>query len=197
MTSTPKVISVLGRPGCGKGTQIEIIAKREGFSTVKTGEMLRERAEKEDFIGGKIKETLERGGLIPTPLVFHLWMPRLIEFYSSGKEGIIFDGNPRKLYEAYMLEEVLEMFGWRDNFCAFHLKISEEEAQRRLKERKRSDDKEEEIKERMAWFKEEVEPVISYYREKGVLIEIDGERTVEEVDKDIYKKLNNFFESSR
>ncbi len=192
MTEKPKIISVIGRPGCGKGTQIELIAKREGFSTIDTGDMLRQRAKENDFIGKKIKETLERGGLIPTPLVFYLWMPKLIEFHKEGKKGIVFDGNPRKLYEAHMLDEVLEMFGWKDGFRAFYIKISEEEAYRRLEKRKRGDDKKEKIERRLAWFKEEVEPVVEYYREKGLLMEINGERSVEEVDKEIEEKLRVF-----
>ncbi len=184
----PRIISLIGRPGSGKGTQIDMIARDFSFAVINTGEMLRERAKKNDFIGDKIKDTLNSGGLIPTPLVFSLWMPKMAEFYKKNLPGIVFDGNPRKLYEAYMLEEVFEMFEW-NNFSAFHIKITEEEAHKRLKKRRRSDDTEEEIKKRLEWFKEEVEPVIDYYKEKGVLIEIDGEQSIEKVKEDIKKEI--------
>lgn len=189
----PKVISIIGRPGCGKGTQLGIIAKRGGFSVINTGEMLRKRAEKEDFIGKEIKKTLSKGGLIPTPLVFYLWMPKLIKYHEDKVKGVMFDGNPRKLYEARMLEEVMDMFGWKENFCACYIKISEEESYKRLKKRKRSDDKEKEIESRLQWFKDEVEPVIAYYRDKNVLVEVNGEQPVEKVDKELQEKINNFF----
>lgn len=120
----PKIISIIGRPGCGKGTQLKIIAKEEGFAVINTGEILRKRAEKKDFIGKEIKKTLARGGLIPTPLVFYLWMPRLISYHKKKVKGVMFDGNPRKLYEAYMLEEMMEMLGWKENYCACYIKIS-------------------------------------------------------------------------
>ncbi len=188
-----KIISIIGRPGCGKGTQIGILKKRNGFSVINTGEMLRKRAEKEDFIGGKIKASLKRGGLIPTPLVFYLWMPRLIEFHKKQVKGVLFDGNPRKLYEAHMLDEVMDMFGWQNNFCACYIKVSEKEAQLRLGKRGRSDDNKEEIKERLRWFKKEVNPVINYYKKKGVLLEINGEQSVEEVDRELREKINDFF----
>lgn len=185
----PKIIFFVGRSGCGKGTQIEFLKKETGFSLVNTGELLRKRAENEDFLGKKIKEIMSKGGLIPTPLVVLIWMPLLVEFFEKGVSGIIFDGNPRKLYEGYMLEEVFNLFGWKD-ITFYHLKISEEEARKRLFKRGRNDDIEEDIKERMNWFKDEVEPVINHYREKEMLIEIDGEQSIENVWKDIKENLN-------
>jgi adenylate kinase len=185
----PKIIFFVGRSGCGKGTQIDFLKKETGFALVNTGDLLRKRAESEDFLGKKIKEIMLKGGLIPTPLVFSVWMPLLVEFYEKGVSGIIFDGNPRKLYEGYMLEEVFALFDWED-VTFYHLKISEDEARKRLLKRGRNDDIEEDIKERMDWFKKEVEPVINHYREKGLLIEIDGEQSIENVWKDIKENLD-------
>ncbi len=184
----PKLISLIGRTGSGKGTQIKMVASDFGFAVINTGEMLRERAKENDFIGVKIKDTLNSGGLIPTPLVFSLWMPKIVEFYKKDLPGIVFDGNPRKLYEAYMLEEVFEMFKWGE-LSVFHIKITEEEAHKRLEKRGRSDDTKEEIKKRLEWFKEEVEPVIDYYKKKEALIEINGEQTIEDVNRDIKKEI--------
>ncbi len=190
----PVVIFFLGRPGSGKGTQIKQFIKDTGFDVVKTGELLRERAKKEDFIGKKISETLLKGGLIPTPIVFLLWIPLLLNLYEKKTKGVVFDGNPRKLYEAYMLEEVFEMFGW-ERFVAVHLKISEKEVFKRLKNRKREDDKEEEVKERLRWFKRDVLPVISYFQKKGKLVEINGEQSVEEIRKKLNSKIKRFIKS--
>ena len=183
-----KVIFFLGRPGSGKGTQIKYLKEKTGFEVIETGELLRKKSLEDDFLAKKVKETLGRGGLIPTPLVFLIWMPRLVDFREKGVKGVIFDGNPRKFYEAKMLEELFEMFEWNDIY-ALHLNISPQEAKERLLLRKRSDDNEKDINARLEWFEEEVMPVINNYNKKNSLIEINGEQSVEMVWKEIQEKL--------
>lgn len=187
----PKIVFFLGRPGSGKGTQIKLLAEKTDFEVINTGDLLRERAEKDDFIGKKIKETLLNGRLIPTPLVFLLWMPVLLGFREKGVKGVIFDGNPRKLYEGCMLEELFEMFGW-DEVMVLYLEISEDEVHKRLEKRGRDDDNKKEIEERLKWFREDVEPVVKYYFEKGMLLKINGEQSVEKVRKEIEEKTKSF-----
>ncbi len=183
-----KIISFLGKPGSGKGTQINYLQEKTGFKVINTGELLRARAENSDFIGIKIKECLEKGALIPTPMVFLLWMPLLIEFQEKNIQGIIFDNNPRKLYEAKLLEEVFNMFEWSD-VSVVYLKISDKEVYKRLLKRKRSDDTEENIRARLDCFQEEVMPIINFYQNQKKLIEINGEGTVEEIKEEIDKKV--------
>ena len=184
-----KLVSFIGRPGCGKGTQAEQIIKKTKWEPIYTGKLLRARAKKNDFMGNKIEEALSQGRLIPTPMVFNIWMPKLIEFKKSGTvEGVLFDGNPRKLYEAKMLDEVFEIFEWED-FTPIHIDISRKESKRRLLERGRADDHEEEIERRLAWFETDVKPVLDYYRERGILKTVDGEKSIEEVQEDIVKIL--------
>ncbi len=184
-----KLVSLIGRPGCGKGTQAKIIVKKTNWEPIYTGKLLRERAKRDDFMGEKIKKALSEGRLIPTPVVFNIWMPKLIEFKKTeSTEGVLFDGNPRKMYEAKMLEEVFEMFEWPD-FTPVHIDISREESQKRLLKRGRGDDKQEEIDRRLSWFESDVRPVLDYYRKKGILETVDGEQTIEEVQKDIVKIL--------
>ena len=107
-------------------------------------------------------------------------------------KGIIFDGAPRKVYEAQMLDEVFEMFNWKGRFRICHIKISDKEARKRLLLRKRHDDNPSAIKERLAYFKEEVEPMLRYYKKNNMLIEINGEQSVEAVHKEIMRKLKSF-----
>ncbi len=183
-----KIISFLGKPGSGKGTQINYLKEKTDFEIIRTGDLLRKRAEESDFMGEKIKECLSKGGLIPTPVVFLLWMPLLIEFRQKNIKGVIFDNNPRKLYEAKLLEEVFNMFEWSD-VSAIYLKISDKEAYKRLLKRKRSDDTEENIRARLDCFQEEVMPVINFYQDQKKLIEINGEGTVEEIKEEIDKKV--------
>jgi len=176
-----EIISFIGRPCAGKGTQIELLKKKTGFPVMSTGEMLRERAKKDDVLGRKIKDAFQEGKLHPTPVVFSLWMPFFLETKESDAEGVIMDGNPRKLYEAWMLEELFEFLDWKDCWRVFYINIKEEDAYERMKKRAREHDSEEEIKSRLQWFNAEIVPVIDYFKEKGSLVEIDGEGTVEEV----------------
>ncbi len=185
-----KVIFLIGRPGCGKGTQLKFLTEKTGFSVVRTGEMLREKAKEDNLVGRKVAKSLSEGGLIPTPVVFSLWMPLMLRFNEDRVKGVIFDGNPRKLYEAHLLEELFLMLEWESPY-AIYINISEEEALERLKKRGRDDDREEDIKERLGWFKEEVLPVRDYYFKKDKLIEINGEQSVEEVFKEIEEKTKD------
>jgi len=191
-----KVIIVLGKSGSGKGTQVEVLAQKHGFKIISSGSLLRKRAEQNDFVGKKIAEILDRGGLIPTPIIFHLWLHELegAREAESGVKGIIFEGSPRKLYEAYLLQEALEFYQLTGNMQVLHLDISDKEALQRLLARGRSDDKEDLILERLRWYKEEVMPAIFYYKEKGNLIEIAGERSKDKVQEEIAEKLKDFLE---
>lgn len=185
-----KIVSLIGKAGCGKGTQIEEIVEKTGWQPISTGKFLRERAEKDDFIGNKLDQALTKGKLIPTPIVFNIWMPRLIQFRTDNvTEGVIFDGNPRKLYEAKMLEEVFDFFEWSDEFLPIYIDISDAEAKRRLLQRGRTDDNKEEIERRLGWFKTEVQPVLDYYQEKGILQIVNGEQSVADVQHDIFQIL--------
>src|SRR3989338_2489783 len=186
-----KVIIVLGKSGSGKGTQAEMLAKEHSFKIISSGSLLRARAEQNDFVGKGIAEILDRGGLIPTPIIFHLWLHELEKIREAGDEvkGIIFEGSPRKLYEAYLLDETLWFYNLEKNMRVVHLDITDEEAMKRLLARKRYDDTEAAIRERLQWYKAEVVPAVEYYREKGRLVEINGEQSVEAVHQEIVEKF--------
>ncbi len=190
MQESPNIFFLVGRPGSGKGTQLSFLKEMTGFDVVKTGDLLRERAEKKDIVGEKTKEVLSEGKLIPTPIVFSLWMPLIIDLLGKNTKGLIFDGNPRKLYEAHMLEELFSMLDFKEPI-ALYVRISEEEACERLLKRGREDDREKDIKERLRWFKEEVMPVVDYYSKKDRLIEVNGEQSPEAVWREIEKKIKH------
>ncbi len=179
------IISIIGRPCAGKGTQIDLLEKKTSFPVMRTGLLLRERAKEDDLLGRKIREVYQKGLLHPTPIVFSIWTPFLLNVKESSAKGVIFDGNPRKLYEAHMLEELFEVLDWKDSWRVFYLDISEKEAYERMKKRGREYDSDEEIKRRLEWFDKEVSPVIDYFEKKNALVRIDGRGTVEEVWKDV------------
>ncbi|MBI2574152.1 MAG: nucleoside monophosphate kinase [Candidatus Wildermuthbacteria bacterium] len=187
-------IAILGRPGSGKGTQAELLEKKFELKHISTGALLRKRGEQDDILGKTIKSVLEQGKLIPTPITFMLWMPELEALLKDGGEwqGVLFDGSPRKLHEAQMLDDTLELYGWSDRFCVLNIAISEEESMKRLLKRGRSDDEEQDIRERLNWFKTSVEPVLDHYRAKGKLIDVDGGQSVDAVHEEILSKLGAF-----
>ncbi|MBI4122767.1 MAG: nucleoside monophosphate kinase [Parcubacteria group bacterium] len=186
----PYLIVILGRPGSGKGTQAALLEKKFKFEHLSTGALLRERNKHRDFVGRTLKKVMNVGGLVPTPLVFQLWMPRLERFRHDKKfKGVILDGSPRKLYEARMLDEALDFYGWGQNMIVLNLIISPEEAMKRLLKRDRHDDDRDDIKRRLAWFRIEVIPVLRFYQRKDIRVDIDGERSVETIHKDILRKL--------
>ena len=186
-------LSILGKPGCGKGTQAELLEKKFRFEHISIGALLRKRIKKNDFIAKRLREIMETGGLVPTVSVFQLWMPRLEHLKKQNKfQGVVFDGSPRKLYEAQMLDELLTLYKWDKNFKVLYLVISNKEALRRLQKRGRFDDDKKEILYRLEVFKKEILPVISHYRKRKVLLEINGEQSRENVHREIMKKMKNF-----
>lgn len=189
-TKRPVFFILLGRPGSGKGTQADLLEEKFGLEHISTGALLRKRAEDRDYVGERLHAIIDSGGLVPTPLVFQLWMPALERLRDEeGLKGILFDGSPRKLYEARMLEEVMDFYGWGENIVALNIDISREEAMRRLLKRGRHDDDKDDIERRLEWFESEVVPVIEFYRSKGVLLDINGAQAVKDVHKEILSKL--------
>ncbi|MBI2587775.1 nucleoside monophosphate kinase [Candidatus Azambacteria bacterium] len=177
---------ILGRPGSGKGTQAEILTKKYGFEWIQTGALVRKFAEGESFAARKVKAEAERGDLTPSWFVSLLWLQRLIETPETSR--VLFDGSPRKIWEAELLDEVLEWFE-REMLRTLLIDISVDEAKKRLTLRGRIDDATEKVERRLALFDQELVPVIGHYEKKGVLIRINGEQSVEEVAKEIAEKL--------
>lgn len=190
-TSKPFFLIILGRPGSGKGTQADLLEEKFGLEHISTGQLLRERAKDRDFVGTKLHEIMDTGKLVPTPLVFQLWMPALEALHDNKEKlnGVLFDGSPRKLYEARMLTEVLEFYEWEGNVKALNIEISPKESMKRLLKRGRHDDDRDDIQRRLDWFGKEVMLVLDFYRKRGLLIDINGEQSIEDVHREVLKKL--------
>jgi len=194
MDKKPLIIILLGKSGSGKGTQVNLIAEKYGLKKIGSGELLRQRKKQEDFSGSKISTVIDNGGIIPTPVIFKLWMDKLEEFKKGSEfEGIIFDGSPRKIKEAYLMDEAIEWYEWNENVKVILIDISDEEVVKRIASRAgledRPEDSPEGIKKRLAWFEAEVVPVINYYKENNRLITINGEQSIEKVFNDIENSI--------
>ena len=186
----------IGRSGCGKGTQIEMLMKllkekdpEREILYIYTGQEFR------NFIQGpsatqKISKSIyDSGGLMPEFLTVHMWVKPLVEKY-KGNKHIIFDGTTRKFHEAGVLHS---MFGFYklEKPWVINIGISAEEAVKRLLKRERQDDNEADIRKRLGWYETDVAPTIEFYRDNPNynFLYVDGEKSPEEVHLDIAKKM--------
>ncbi|MCB0314875.1 MAG: nucleoside monophosphate kinase, partial [Calditrichaeota bacterium] len=111
-------------------------------------------------------------------IVLHLVEQRLQE--ADCQSGFILDGFPRTIPQATGLETILQRRG-DESIRVLYLAVSDDEMTRRLLGRGRADDTEETIQNRIATFHEQTDPLVEYYQEKGVLIRVNGEQSIEEV----------------
>ncbi|MBU6321472.1 MAG: nucleoside monophosphate kinase [Patescibacteria group bacterium] len=169
----------VGKPGCGKGTQAKRLAEVTGWPMFSSGGLLRALEEEDTPIGRRLKKQLAEGTLSPHWLAMYLYLKSL--FSIDTKQSAIFDGFNRKVPEA---ELIVDSLSWLErSFSIILIKISDEEAHRRIEGRSqggaRSDDHV--VAERLAAFYEHTEPAIEIFRDAGVLLEIDGEQSPEAV----------------
>ncbi len=183
-----KTIFLIGKPGCGKGTQGKLLSEKTGWKTVSSGVLFRTIAAEETPIGRKVKSEIDSGLLSPPWFAMYLYLKTL--FAVGEQEGIIFDGFNRKVREADL---VIDSLHWLNRpFVVLNLVISDEEMRTRLEKRKelenRADDSA--IEERMNEYHEHTEPSIEIFRNAGVLIDINGEQSREAIAAEIDQALN-------
>ncbi len=176
------IIIFLGPPGAGKGTQAVLLAEKYGLKHIATGDIFRWHMQNNTDLGKKIKKYLDRGELVPDDITIKI-VEQEIQKYKNTK-GILLDGFPRTLTQAKMLDEILKNMNLKINLVLY-LRVSKEEAARRLLARGRHDDKLETIARRFEEYEEKTRPIREYYYERGILVEVNGEQTIENVHKDI------------
>lgn len=169
----------MGPQGSGKSTQAEIIAKKLSVPHIETGSLYRELAGSNSEIGRKIKAALEKGSLVDDATTFEV----VDQHLSEMKNGFVIDGFPRTLLQAKKNLFPID--------AVFFLRLGNTEATKRLLLRHRVDDTPELIAERLRLYHEQTEPILNYYQEAGKLIEINGEKSIEEIASAIDAELNN------
>jgi len=193
----PKVFMFLGRSGCGKGTQANLLIshlckiadKKCKTLHIESGSLIREFVKGYSFTQEKTKSMMENGLLIPEAVIVSLWMNSLIDTF-TGQENIVFDGTPRKLREAELLDDALKFYGI-EKPIVFCVNVSRDWSEKRLLGRARKDDKPESINKRLEWFETEVTPTINFYKTNPYynFIDINGEQPIEDVQNEILAKL--------
>jgi adenylate kinase len=218
-TTMSKIIVMIGAPGAGKGTQARLLSENYGYPQISTGDILREMAQADTPLGREIKETLGSGKLVSDQILGEVIFNRTSR--EDCQCGFILDGYPRTLEQARNLDELAanlkkeillvrvavqedllfkRMTGrWVCSKCGEIYNIYSRPPKREgycdldgAPLLQRSDDSPETVSRRFEAYREATAPLIEYYRQSGRLIEIDGDRPVEE----IFKQLSNIVAAS-
>lgn len=166
----------MGPQGSGKGTQAELLEKKYDGMHLSTGDMVR------DSVDPQVHETLEKGELLDDKSITKV-LKEALDKQPAGKP-IVLDGYPRTLNQAEQLEKILADRGDQVEL-AIYLVVPRAESIKRLRKRAevegRTDDTPEAIEQRLQQFEDETLPVVDYYRQQGVLQEVDGQGSVPEI----------------
>ena len=173
----PRIV-LLGPPGAGKGTQAELLASQLGVPAISTGDMLRQAVASGTELGGKVQGIMASGALVDDATMADVVKDRLAKV--DARPGFLLDGYPRTLPQARTLEGILTGTG-RELDAVLCVEVPEEELVRRAVLRGRADDSESVVRERLRHYREKTEPLIGYYKERGLLYPIDGNLPIEKV----------------
>ena len=175
-------IALFGPPGAGKGTQSMLLLEKYNLTYISTGDILRAEIKAKSELGIEAKKLIDKGELVPDELIIQIIEKRIID--NADSNGFLFDGFPRTMVQAYILEALLLKINATLN-CMLCLDVPEDELMRRLLERGkisgRSDDNEEVIKSRLIEYNTKTFPVIDFYKVRDQYIPIDGTGSVDEV----------------
>ena len=203
---------LLGAPGAGKGTQAEIICEKLNIPTISTGAILRQAMKDGTEMGLKAKSFIEAGALVPDEVIIGIVKERLAA--DDCKNGFILDGVPRTIAQAKAIDEM----GIRIDM-ALDIEVRDETIIERVSGRRvcgcgasyhikykpskvegvcdkcgaaltiRKDDEPQTVLDRLTTYHELTEPLKDFYREKGILVEIGGEGSVDETTQLVLKAL--------
>ena len=180
-------IAIFGPPGAGKGTQSKYLIEKYNLTYISTGDILRKEISEGTELGLEAKSIIAAGKLVSDDLIVQIIEKRI---KSDKRDGILFDGFPRTVVQAYILDGLLIKLNTQLNFM-LSLEVPREELISRLLERGktsgRSDDKMEVIESRLQEYEEKTLPLKDFYKARGKFISIDGVGDIS----DITKRLND------
>jgi len=189
-------IIMMGPPGAGKGTQAKFVAGHFGIPAISTGDIFRANVTKGTDLGRKAKEFMDAGEYVPDEVTNLMVRNRIVE--PDAEPGFLLDGYPRTLAQVEELDGMIKHTGHVLDAVVV-LTVDGEELVQRLLQRAvtdgRSDDTEDVIRRRQELYVEQTEPLIEFYRDRGLLIEADGKGEVDEVTERIFQALQAVNES--
>ena len=181
----------MGPPGAGKGTQAAVVAERYGIPAISTGDIFRANVGEGTPLGLEAKRYMDAGEYVPDSVTNNMVRDRLAQ--PDAEPGFLLDGYPRTLAQVEELDGMLAASGASLDAVVVLTVDSEELVQRLLKRAEtsgRSDDTEEVIRHRQDVYTEQTAPLIDVYRDRGLLLEVDGLGEVTEVSERIFTALD-------
>ena len=187
----------LSRSGAGKDTQADFLREYLGADrtlSISTGDPMRALADQRDLLAGRYvaEKATGPGNRAPAFIAVWAWAERMIHEFTPEKETVIFEGSPRTILEAQVLDEVFPFFEIKKVYPLW-LDITAEEARKRLLGRHRKDDNEPAIERRLAYYERDVVPILHYYQGESAyrLIKIDCMVPREEVFEQIKQAISS------
>jgi adenylate kinase len=177
---------MIAAPGGGKGTQGERLAAKFGVQHISSGEVLRAAAGAGTPAGREVAAHQQRGDLVPDQIVFDLLTP--VVSAAAARGGYILDGFPRTVPQALAAADIGRTLDLTLD-AAVYLNVPEAVLMQRLVARARADDTAEVITHRLRVFAESSGPLIDYYRDRGILVEVDGDQPPDSITADIQARL--------
>lgn len=208
---------MLAPPGAGKGTQADVLARRHEIPHIETGDLLRRAIEEETPTGREAKQYVESGNLVPDEIVVKLIRQRLDE--PDCDPGFILDGFPRTIQQANATERMLRDLDCtldavvtlevgREEIvrrlearrvcsecgATYHLE-HDPPAEQGTCDRcgseliQREDDRPETILQRLSEYEEKTEPLLGFYRDRGLLVTVEGEQPIDDVTEEIEEQI--------
>jgi adenylate kinase len=175
-------ILFLGPPGSGKGTQAKLLSQRLSVPAISTGDILREAVRVSSQLGQQVQAVMERGDLVSDGAMIDLIRERLRA--PDARQGFILDGFPRTVEQALALERLLAGNGSGIS-AVINLSVPETVLEERLRGRSgaehRVDDKPDAVRERLLVYHEKTEPLVQFFRDRGLLTEVRGVGEISEI----------------
>ncbi|WP_091125770.1 adenylate kinase [Nocardioides terrae] len=182
---------IMGPPGAGKGTQAKYIAEHFGIPAISTGDIFRANVSDGTPLGVEAKRYMDAGEYVPDEVTNRMVRNRIDE--PDAAEGFLLDGYPRTLAQVEELDGMIKFTGHQLD-AVLSLVVDKDEVVSRLLQRAqiegRADDTEDVIRRRQEVYLDQTEPLIQVYKERSLLVEVDGLGEVEEVTKRIFDALD-------
>ena len=186
----------MGPPGAGKGTQAKFVADHFGIPAISTGDIFRANVSEGTELGVEAKRYMDAGEYVPDEVTNLMVRNRIDE--PDAEPGFLLDGYPRTLAQVEELDGMIKFTG-HELDAVVVLTVDQDEIVQRLLQRaeseNRADDTEDVIRRRQEVYVEQTEPLIEVYRDRGLLVEVDGMGEVDEVTARTLTALETIAES--
>lgn len=208
---------MLGPPGAGKGTQAKILSEKMDIPHISSGDLFRENLREKTELGKLAEGYINRGELVPDDVTIRMVQERISR--PDCKTGVLLDGFPRTVYQAEALDEILRDLNDAQVDAVPCIIVADDELVERLSGRRscqnghvfhikfnppkvdgicdvdgtelyqREDDTVETVSRRIRVYLDQTQPLIDYYRQKGVLVEIDGAQAIDAVSEALFAAI--------